>query len=73
MWEKKKKMEAYDKLEKELNEMKTVEERTQKEMERLDEYFDFRFSDLHFVFLFFFCFKPHLPFVFLLLILFPFV
>jgi len=36
MWEKKKKMEAYDKLEKELNEMKTVEERTQKEMERDD-------------------------------------
>lgn len=34
MWEKKKKMDAYDKLEKQYNNMKTVEERTQKEMEK---------------------------------------
>ena len=34
MWEKKKKMEAYDKLEKQYNNMKTVEERTQREMEK---------------------------------------
>jgi len=36
MWEKKKKTEAYDKLEKEYNDMKTVEERTQREMEKDD-------------------------------------
>ena len=34
MWEKKKKMEAYDKLEKDYNNMRTLEERTQKEMEK---------------------------------------